>query len=265
MKNFQDYTLTLFNQANHTIEKFNTVMLATSGSPSPNFNIISDLDPGSANHKDSDLKMALSRSQEYKNPFFFIEKTDHEHKNEAILSAYDFIPAGKVTWVSINHDHYKHQQDAQGALKVVRVQDPETFGVWCDIIDQNPGLSAGTCQSVFGPATPGLFHDHTKNPIFILYDGDTTPVAVSQLFLPEDLTREAGHYSWTTLAEHRNKGYMSFLVREMVNLAKSRGYKSSIAQCHESSLKLAERIGFKAEYTLDIYCDMTSKIKKGMI
>ena len=40
---------------------------------------------------------------------------------------------------------------------------------------------------------------------------------------------------------------MSYLVQNMVDIAKNEGFKTSIAQCYNTSLRLAQKIGFKTQ------------------
>ena len=64
---------------------------------------------------------------------------------------------------------------------------------------------------------------------------------------------------WGTIVEHRNKGAMSYLVEEMIDIAKNLGYERSVAQCYDTSLRLAERVGFQVQSELSIFSNIVAK------
>ncbi len=86
------------------------------------------------------------------------------------------------------------------------------------------------------------------------YISDNTPTSAAMIYFDPNSNDVAGHYCWGTKSEFRNQGAMTYLTNEMVNISKKRGYKQSTAQCYDTSIRLAQKLGFKPSGDMfDIY------------
>lgn len=254
MDNLQGCFESLYKAANHKVKNFDNIALVDSALKGVDYNLIFNLEPSSTRSEDEkSLKMAFSAANETLNPFLFLQDKDINYKIDDLLNQYKFAHVGQVNYLSIDHSSYKLQHNESQEFEVIQVKNDNRLNDWSNIIDESFHMVTGNTKSVFGPAISYLFGGKSKHNLFILYDQEQTPISASLLYLPEDNNLEAGHYCWATRAEHRNKGAMSFLVREMLSIASNKGFKTSVAQCHAEALKLAKNIGFKSKGFLDIF------------
>jgi GNAT superfamily N-acetyltransferase len=192
------------------------------------------------------------------NPFLFIQPKNIEYDVKSLLGEYNFHHVGQVTCVLINHSNFDKDDENNGG-KIVCVNNTAKFEDWCHIVEVAYNMKKGMSRQVFEPCKPYLFSEDSEHKLFILYHSDGTPISASLLYLPKDKNREAGHYCWGTDPKYRNKGAMSFLVKEMIRIAKEAGFSCSVAQCYDQSLNIAKKVGFQAQEALEVFSNMAYK------
>ncbi len=245
----------LYKEANHTVMKFGDIALLDGSSVCPDFNIILNLFQGSK-ASEKNLKAALDRANETKRPFVFIQD-EEEQSNIDFLAEHQFINIGRVTCVKMDNNDFEFKASKDKLdYKIVRVQNDEDFTIWCEITDSSFNLVKGESQRVFQASTPIIYAINSSHHCYILYDNENNATSASMLYLPKDRSLEAGHYNWCTKANYRNRGLMSYLIKEMLTIAKDNGFQTSIAQCYDTSLKLAQKIGFEAYGELNIFSNI---------
>lgn len=259
MHPLQSCFVSLYAQAQHAVCTFGKIVVAVGGALGADFNMVFDLSttvPDPKAHEVS-LKQALGRvAQEDKIDFLYVTPAERKETFPSLLADNHFQKIGQATNVSFDHVSLRKDAKAQDAYVVKRVQDPEEFKTACAIIDEAFGLQEGDSLKVYGPAMDYVLSSETRHPLYILYEKHTQDsVSVAMLHLPEDKDQPAGHFSWGTRVPYRGKGAMSFLVQQMLHVAADHGYKRSVAQCYDTSLRLAQNMGFQPEGVLDIYAN----------
>lgn len=258
MHPLQSCFVSFYEQAKHVIYTCGKIVVAVGGSLGADFNLVFDLssiaDPQS--HEIS-LKQALRHvSQANKIDFLYVTPADRKEKIQSILADNHFQKVGQATCVSFDHASLKKDTKKQDAYVAKRVQDAEAFKKGCAMIDEAFRLPKGDALKVYGPAINYVLSSETRHPLYILYEAQTQePVSIAMLYLPEDKDEPAGHFCWGTRAHYRKKGAMSFLIQKMLHVAADKGYKRSVAQCYETSLRLAQRLGFQTQGILDVYAN----------
>lgn len=259
MHNLQSSFQSLYAHANHSIEKFGSIVLANAASDSQDFNLIFNLNSFTDTaENEKSLEAALVAANKVKKPFLYVQYANIKHSPKNLLSKHKFKHIGQVTCVSMKHEAWQPTGNTNQNYKIQRVNTSKLFNDWCKIMDLSFSLVTGATKQVFYPALSYLFGEDALHHLYILHDEMQTPISSSLLYLPKGTYPEAGLYCGGTKAAYRNKGAMSFLVSEMVTIAKKNAFKTSVAQCYDTSLRLVQKIGFQSGGVLDIFSNNSS-------
>lgn len=245
MDNIQLLFNSLYTLAGHCVKKFGDIELAYSGTNSAAVNLIFYL--GVAKNP-GELEKCMQYTNDLETQMLFVTKQSRVQEVENTLSKYNFKPAGYATCIELEHKNYIAREDSNPFGYVVkRVKDSSVLRDWCLICDEVFAMGMGDSLKTFESVAPYLFQQNSPYQMYILYDKDQRPITVSLLYLPEDKSMKAGHYFWGTKSENRSNGAMTFLVDKMIKTANKKGFKSSVAQCYDTSLGIAKKLGFKED------------------
>lgn len=262
--NIRDVYVQLYKDTKFAIKNFGNIVICESTIPSASFNVIFNY--ATSNLAKDNLSQALAYAATKSYPFLVLqtpEETSSGQSNNATASEQDISAIAKkygfqkisiATRVALDHDDINFTVDDKDSIK--RVNNEEMFVDWCAIGDEAFALPPGSVYACHAPVVRLLLSKDYPIKLFLAYDKNLSPVGASLLYLPIEDNKVAGHYFWGVKADHRKQGIMTNLVKNMVLIAKEHGYASSVAQCFDTSLSLAERLGFKKYGYLDLYCNV---------
>ncbi|HSX20014.1 MAG TPA: GNAT family N-acetyltransferase [Gammaproteobacteria bacterium] len=250
--NLKDYLLYLSREGKYEVKSFGNVVASYTDLPSLDFNYIFDY--SARNEPINDLQSALAYSKQQRYPFMLVRSDESNNAAlKSVLEQFNYKHVGIATRMAIAHDSINFDDlDKTNIKQVLNQQMLDEFG---SIMDDGFGAPTGTSKTWFS-AMKDILSPDFQVKLYLIYDdinGELKPVGCAALYLPSDKKLLAGHYCWAVRVEQRKKGLMTKLAKNMVLIAKQQGYSSSVAQCFDASVRLAESIGFKKYGELELY------------
>jgi RimJ/RimL family protein N-acetyltransferase len=249
--NLKEYVLYISHEGNYKVKNFGNVVTSYTGLPSIDYNYIFDF--AAKNEPLRNLQEALTYSKQEKHPFMLVRSDEPNNNLNSVLEQFNYKHFGTATRMAIEHNSVNF--DNLDKTNIKQVTNQQMLDVFGSIMDEGFGAQPGTTKSWLS-AMKNMFSPDFQVKFYLIYDkvnGELKPVGAAALYLPHDKKLLAGHYAWAVKADHRKKGLMTKLAKNMVLIAKEQGYPSSVAQCFDASVRLAKSIGFKQYGGLELY------------
>lgn len=259
LSNFRFCFESLYKEIGLEVVNYGSIFVTYANSNIPEFNMIFDTDINldDMSNYNSNLNKALIFATTKNKPFFFIQENIQNSYSSDLLPEYNFSKVAIDVSCMIYHHNKNCFVEEDQNYSVKKVSNNIMLEEYCEILSEAFEVPLNEIKKVFFSSY--FLSAKAVHTLYILYKKDNLPVAVSMLYLPEDKDKAAGHYCWGTKRNFRNKGAMSFLAKRMIYIAQDKGYKDSVGQCHNTSIGLAQRIGFLKKGYLNYYLNTLSK------
>jgi len=250
--NLKEVVLYMAHEGGYEVTYFGDAVAAYTNISTPDYNMIFDFP--SQKSQDENLKHALEYSQQKGNPFMLVADYKQDSSSiEELIEKFHYKQVAVATRMLISNDLVNAASIDRTSVKLV--SDAQMLDEYCSISDEVYNRPAGSTKLYFAPMKNLLTPDFQVKLYLAYYTvgGTSKPVGTAMLYLPQDKKILAGHYGWAVKNDYRQYGIMTNLVKNMIIVAKEQGYPSSVAQCYDASVRLAQRIGFESYRGLEIY------------
>jgi GNAT superfamily N-acetyltransferase len=183
-------------------------------------------------------------------PFVWMIGPSSQPKNLGDLLIKNGFVIQKEPGMAYNLNHLSNDKDLVHNLKIIKVDNMETFKLWNEVVLTGFELPKRILSDFFYKAfSYMLLKDNPSASAFLAYY-DENPVASSLVCYEAGV---AGIYNVTTLENVRGKGFGTAITLAPLIEAQKLGYEIAILHSSEMGFNVYKKMGFKEYCTIEMY------------